>query len=112
MFYLRCRKFYRVGDRRLAQLQVGQGFANHLLGKAGTFAALAGNAGGLAHLAVAAATFIDRIADFSVGDTSAEADIHKVRTVVGYGSIATDLNVNENDCQSGFDRLYAGAAIA
>lgn len=112
MFYLRCRKFYRVGDRRLAQLQFGQGLAYHLLGKAGAFSTLAGNAGSLAYLAVAAATFIDRIADFSVGDTSAKADIHKLRTVVGYGSVATDLNVNENDCQSGFGTLCARTATA
>ncbi|MNF93193.1 hypothetical protein D3C84_758610 [compost metagenome] len=76
-------KFYRVGDSGLAQLQVGEGFADHLLGKAGTFAALTGNAGGFAHFTVAAATFVDCIADFTVGDASAEADIHKVRTVAG-----------------------------
>ncbi len=105
MFYLRCRKFSWVGDCGLAHLQFGQGFTDHLLGKAGAFAALAGNAGGLAHLTVTAAAFIDRIADFAVGDASAETDIHKMRTVVGYGSIAKDLNVNENDCQSGFGKL-------
>ena len=77
MFYLRCGKFYRVGDRGLAQLQVGEGFAYHLLGKAGAFTALAGNAGGFAHFTVAAATFVDCIADLAVGDASAEADIHK-----------------------------------
>ena len=67
----------------MAALQFGQGFANHLLGQAGTFAALAGNAGGLAYFAVAAATFVDRFANLSVGDTGAEADIHKMRTVAG-----------------------------
>ena len=77
MRYLSGRKFYRVGDRCLATLQFGQGFTDHFLGKAGAFAALAGNAGGLAHLTVAAATFVDCIADLPVGDASAEADIHK-----------------------------------
>ena len=67
----------------MAALQFGQGFAYDLLGQASAFAALAGNAGGLAHFAVAAATFIDCFADLSVGDTGAEADIHKERTVAG-----------------------------
>ena len=70
-------KFCRVGDRGLGYLQFCQGFPYDLLGKAGTFAALAGNAGGFTHFLVAAATFIDRFADLSVGDASAEADIHK-----------------------------------
>ena len=70
-------KFYRVGDRGLGGLQLGQGFANYFLGKAGAFAALAGDAGGLANFFIAAATFIDRFADLSVGDASAEANIHK-----------------------------------
>jgi hypothetical protein len=99
--YLRDIKFYGIRNRCLAALHFGQGFPYDLLGQARTFAALAGDAGGLAYFAVAAATFKDRIADLSVGDASAEADIHKVRTVAGYGPIAMDLNVNENDCQSG-----------
>ena len=78
---LRGRKFYRVGDRRLLALQLGQGFAHHLLGEARTFAALAGHAGGLSHFAIAAATVINRFADLPIGDASAEADIHKVRTI-------------------------------
>jgi hypothetical protein len=31
----------------------------------------------LAHFLVAAASFIDRVADLAVGDASAEANIHK-----------------------------------
>lgn len=100
--YLRGSKFYRVGNCGLCGLQFGQGFANHFLGKAGAFTALAGYAGSLTDFLVAAASFIDCIADLTVGDASAEADIHKVRTVAGCDSIAMDLNVNENDCQSGF----------
>ena len=83
-------------------MQFGQGFTHHFLGKAGAFTALAGNASGLADFFVAAATFIDCIADLTVGDASAEADIHKLRTVAGGDSVAMDLNVNENDCQSAF----------
>ena len=86
-------------------MHFAQGFTYYLLGKARTFTALAGDAGGFAYFTVAAATFKDRIADLSVGDASAEADIHKVRTVAGYGPIAMDLNVNENDCQSALVRL-------
>ncbi|RON78286.1 hypothetical protein BK670_23935 [Pseudomonas fluorescens] len=70
-------KFYRIGDRSLSGLQLCQGFANDFLCKARTFAALAGDAGGLADFFIAAATFIDRIADLSVGDASAETNIHK-----------------------------------
>ncbi|CAI8746533.1 hypothetical protein EMIT0P228_130168 [Pseudomonas brassicacearum] len=74
---LRGAKFYRVGDRGLCRLHFGEGFTNHFLGQAGTFAALAGYAGGLADFAIAAATFVDRFADLPVGDASAEAYIHK-----------------------------------
>ena len=54
-----------------------QSLAYDLLGQAGTFATLAGNACGFTHFLVAAATFIDRFADLSVGDASAETNIHK-----------------------------------
>ncbi len=75
--HLCCCKFCWKRSRCLGCLQLRQGFPYHLLGEAGTFAALAGNAGSLADFLVAAATFIDRIADLSVGDASAEAHIHK-----------------------------------
>ncbi|KJZ37309.1 hypothetical protein VC35_26495 [Pseudomonas fluorescens] len=58
-------------------MQFGQSLADHFLGKAGTFAALTGNAGSHTDFLVAAASFIDRIADLTVGDASAEANIHK-----------------------------------
>ena len=70
-------KFYRIRNRGLCRLQFAQRFANDFLGKAGAFAALAGDAGGVTDFLVAAATFIDCIADLTVGDASAEADIHK-----------------------------------
>jgi 5-formyltetrahydrofolate cyclo-ligase len=75
--YLSGSKFCREWYRRLGRLQFGQGFADHFLGKASTFTALAGNAGGLTYFPIAAATFIDCIADLTVGDASAEANIHK-----------------------------------
>lgn len=99
---LRGSEFYRERNRSLGCLQFGQGFTHHFLGKAGTFTALTGYAGSLADFLVAAASFIDCIADLTVGDASAEADIHKLRTVAGGDSVAMDLNVNENDCQSAF----------
>jgi hypothetical protein len=58
-----------------------QGFANDLLGQARTFTALAGDTQGRTHIAVAAATFIDRIADLVVSNTFAETDVHKLRLV-------------------------------
>ena len=70
-------KFYRVGYCSLGGLQLGQGFTHHFLGKAGAFTALAGYAGSLTDFLVAAATLKDCIADLTVGDASAEADIHK-----------------------------------
>ena len=70
-------KFCRIRNRGLGSLQFHQGFADHFLGKTGTFAALAGDASGLADFFIAAATFIDRFADLTVGDASAEANIHK-----------------------------------
>ena len=77
MRYLSGGKFYGKRNRGLGGLQFGQGFADHFLGKTGAFTALAGNASGLTYFTVAAATFIDRFADLTVGDASAEADIHK-----------------------------------
>ncbi|CAN2970113.1 hypothetical protein METHPM2_1640006 [Pseudomonas sp. PM2] len=70
-------KFCWVGERGLGCLQLRQGFPYHLLGQASTFATLAGYAGGFTYFLIAAATFVDCFADLSVGDASAEADIHK-----------------------------------
>lgn len=66
----------RVGQGGLAALHFGQGFAHHLLGQASAFAALVGDVESLADLPVAAATVEDRIADLTVSDTLAEADVH------------------------------------
>ncbi|SDP33613.1 hypothetical protein SAMN04490202_3798 [Pseudomonas reinekei] len=103
----------------MGSLQFHQCFADHFLGKAGTFATLTGNARGQPDFFVAAASFIDRIADFTVGDASAEANIHKRRPSLVYVSNAMDLNVNENDCQSALrehflkaDERFSAAAQA
>ena len=66
----------------MGRLQFGQGFANHFLCKTGAFAALAGYAGGLTDFLIVAATFIDCIADLTVGDASAEANIHKELSLI------------------------------
>ena len=68
-----------VGQRvvhRLRALQLAQGLADHLFGEAGAFPALGADTGAIAHLTVAAATFVDRFADLGIGDTLAEADVH------------------------------------
>lgn len=54
-----------------------EGFANYLLGQAGTFATLAYDTCSFAHFAVAAATVVDCVPNFSVGDASAKANVHK-----------------------------------
>ena len=69
----------------LRALQIAEGFAHHLLGQARTLAALAADAEALAHVAIAAATVINRIADLTVGDTLAEADIHGLGFAAGCG---------------------------
>src|SRR5690606_33901090 len=66
----------RVGEGCLAALEVTEGFTNDLLGEAGALAALGAYAQRLAHVTVAAATFIDCILDLAVGDALAEADVH------------------------------------
>ena len=70
-------EFYRVGQRGLADLQLGQGLANYLLGQAGTFATLAGDIGRGSHILVTAASFIDRVADLSVSNADTKTHIHK-----------------------------------
>ena len=72
-----CGKFYVVGQGCLADLQLGQGLADHLLGHAGAFPTLAGDIGGGSHFLVTAASFIDRIADLSVGNADTKTHIHK-----------------------------------
>jgi hypothetical protein len=75
--YLCGCKFNWKRYRRLGRLQFGQGLADNVLGEAGTFAALTRNASGLTDFLIAAAAFIDCIADLTVGDASAETNIHK-----------------------------------
>lgn len=72
------RKFCGVGQRSLATLEFCQRFADHLLGKACTLAALSSNAEGLTDIAVTAAAFEDRIADFAVSDAKAKTNVHKL----------------------------------
>ena len=61
----------------LAHLKRGEGFADYLLGEAGAFATLAGDIGRGTDFLVTAASFIDRIADLSVGDADTKTHIHK-----------------------------------
>ena len=61
----------------LGGLKFSQRLANDLLGKAGAFAALAGHVGGGSDFLVAAASFIDRIADLSVGNADTKTHIHR-----------------------------------
>lgn len=75
---LLCRnKITRVGRPYMVAVLAAEGFAHHLLGKAGAFATLAGNPEGFPHIAIAAATCIDSIADLTVGNTLAEANVHR-----------------------------------
>ena len=67
----------------LRALQVTQGFTHHLLGQARALAALAADAEAFAHVAVAAAPFVNGVADVAVGDTLAEADIHGLGFAAG-----------------------------
>ena len=87
----------RVGEGCLGILYIAQRLANDLFGDAGTLAALGCDAGCFAHLTIAAAAFIDSIANLAVGDTLAKTDVHKalpVHFVDGW-----DANQNENNCQ-------------
>ena len=65
-----------VGHARMTALQIAQGIAYHLFGQACTFAALASNPEGVAHIAIAAAAIVDGFAYLTVGNTFAEADVH------------------------------------
>ena len=62
----------------LADLKLGERLTHHLLGQAGTLATLAGDIGRGSNFLVAAASFIDRIADLSVGHADTKTHIHKV----------------------------------
>ena len=81
--YLSRNKISRVGHYNLALLHFAQGFTYYLLGQARTFATLTGNAQRFTDFTVAAATFVDCFADLTVGDTFAEADVHRLGPSLG-----------------------------
>jgi hypothetical protein len=72
-----CSKFYWIRYSRLGCLEFGQGLANHILGQACTFTTLRSDAGGFPDFPIAAAAVVDCIADLTIGDTFAEADVHR-----------------------------------
>ena len=80
-------------------MHLGDGFANHLFGQAGAFATLAGDAERATDFTVAAAAFVNRIADLCIGDTFTEADVHGARLALVVLFDESDTNVNENACQ-------------
>ena len=90
---------YRVSEGGLAALHFGDGLANDLLGQAGALAALAGDAERAADFTIAAAAFVNRIADLCIGDTFTEADVHGARLALVVLFDESDTNVNENACQ-------------
>ena len=61
----------------MSRLDISQRFANYLLGDACAFAALRGDTGRFANLAVAAAAFIYGFANLTVGNTLAKTDVHR-----------------------------------
>jgi len=66
-----------VGERRLGILYVVERLSNDLLGDASAFSALTGHAGRFTDFTVAAAAFIDGLAELTVGDALAKTDVHK-----------------------------------
>lgn len=67
----------RVGERCLGVLYVAECLANHLFGNASALAALGCDASRFPYFTIAAAAFVDCIANLAVGYTLAEADVHK-----------------------------------
>ena len=57
-------------------LYIAQGFANNLFGDAGALTALGGNASGISHFTIAAATFIDGFTDLAVSNALAKTHVH------------------------------------
>ena len=76
-----ARRVGQVVVHALGALQFAERIANDLFGQARALSALGADAGALAHLAIVASTIVDRIADLSIGDTLAEADVHGCTTV-------------------------------
>ena len=66
-------------------MHFAEGVADHLLGQAGAFAALAGNAEAGADIAIAAAAIVDGIANLTVSNTFAKTDVHDLGSPLGCG---------------------------
>ncbi len=92
-------------------LQFGQRITHHFLCQAGAFSAFSRNTQRFTDFTITAAAFQNCIPDLTVGDTLAEANIHKLWTVAGLLLGAEELNVNENACQNCFG-LYSGRAMS
>lgn len=69
-------KTRRVGEGRAGTLDIAQGFANNLLGDAGAFTALGGDASSISHFTITAASFVDGFTDLAVGNTLAKTHVH------------------------------------
>ena len=95
----------------MAGLQLGQRITHHFLCQAGAFPTFTRNAECFTDFTITAAAFQNCIPDLTVGDTLAEANIHKLWTVAGLLLGAEELNVNENACQNCFG-LYSGRAMS
>ena len=70
-----------AGEGALAALQFAEGVAYHLLGEARTLAALSAHAEAVAHVAIAAAAFVDGFADLAVCHTVAQANVHAAGSI-------------------------------
>ena len=95
----------------MAGLQLGQRITHHFLSKAGAFSTFTRNTQCFTDFTITAAAFQNCIPDLTVGDTLAEANIHKLWTVAGLLLGAEELNVNENACQNCFG-LYSDRAMS
>jgi hypothetical protein len=82
----------------LGVLYVAECLANDLLGNASALAALGCDTSRFPYFTIAAAAFVDCIANLAVGDALAKTDVHKALPVEFVDS--WDANQNENNCQS------------
>ena len=65
-----------MGEGGVRALDTAQGFADDLLSKASAFAALGSYSGGITHLTIAAASFVDGFTDLAIGHTLAKTHVH------------------------------------
>ena len=72
-------------------LQFGQRITHHFLCQAGAFSAFSRNTQRFTDFTITAAAFQNCIPDLTVGDTLAEANIHKLWTVAGYCLVPRSL---------------------